>query len=81
MNLTSEIQLAEQFGLAPERLADLRRKHSWPHIRLGRFDIRYTEQQVEQIIEMQSKKADPVVTPGGPKIAGQTKRSANRKKS
>lgn len=49
--LISEEALAtDRLGISPEHAADLRRRHDWPHVRLGRA-IRYTEDQVEQIVE------------------------------
>lgn len=55
--------------------AELRRKHKWPHVRLGRFKVRYTEDQVAAIVAMQTTKpkAEPVVS-----LSGQTKRSRGR---
>lgn len=78
MNLTTEPQLAEQFGLTVEKVAELRRRHRWPHVRLGRFDIRYTDAQVEQIVAMHSEapKRTSAIKGGG--IPGQTARSAAR---
>lgn len=78
MNLTTEPQLAEQFGLTVEKVAELRRRHRWPHVRLGRFDVRYTEVQVEQIVAMHSEA--PKGKAGGARggIPGQTARSAAR---
>lgn len=81
MSLTTEAQLAADFGIDEARAAELRRKHEWPHVRLGRFDVRYTEAQVEQIIAMQSVTPTKAVASTGSKISGQTARSAGRKKA
>lgn len=57
--------------------AELRRKHKWPHVRLGRFKVRYTEDQVAAIVAMQTTKPNkPQATPA---ISGQT--TASRKRS
>jgi len=74
-SLTTEANLAEQFGLTVEKCAELRRRHGWPHVRLTRFDIRYTPEQVQQILAMQT------VRPIGstkPSPTGQTARSIAR---
>lgn len=60
-----------------EKAAHLRRKHRWPCVRLGRFDIRYTEDQVAAIVAMQTVKPSKVESPAV-SIGGQTKRSAAR---
>ena len=78
MNLTTEAQLAEQFGIPVEKVSELRRKHRWPHVRLSRFDVRYTDVQVEQIVAMHSEAPKSKVT-RAPGVPGQTARSAARR--
>lgn len=81
MNLTTDAELAEQFGLTLERLHTLRRRNRWPFVQLGRFDIRFTDAQVEQIVAMHSEapaKSEPKVTPA---ITGQTTTSARRRRA
>lgn len=81
VTLTTESQLAaDVLKLSEKRTAELRLKHQWPHVRLGRFDIRYTEAQVEQIVAMQTVVAKAAPSPTA-KIPGQTARSASRKKA
>lgn len=75
MKLTTEAALAEDFGLTPERVAELRRRHQWPHVRLGRFDVRYTDEQVAAIVAQESVKIAPAKPVG---LAGQTAKSAKR---
>jgi hypothetical protein len=75
MNLTSADDLAAQFGVTVEKLHDLRKRYHWPHVRLGRFNIKFTDEQVAEIVAMQSR------TPAkaqSSKAAGQTSRSAAR---
>ncbi|MGZ4518926.1 MAG: hypothetical protein ACXVXP_00340 [Mycobacteriaceae bacterium] len=74
MKLTTEADLAAAFGITPEQAADLRRTKNWPHVRLTRFDVRYTDMQVEQIVASHS--VTPKRTPA--EDAGLTKRSAAR---
>lgn len=51
IKLVTPEELAEAFGL--EDVAEvhrLRKRHHWPHVKLGRYEFRFTEAQVEQII-------------------------------
>lgn len=85
MNLISDAELAERFGITVAKLHELRKRHHWPHVKLGRFEVRFTEDQVEQIVDRHA------VTPAAPvpfaeavagtSLAGQTKRSASRRRS
>lgn len=82
MRLTTDTDLATQFGITTEKLHELRRQHSWPHVRLGRFDFRFTDQQVEQIVAEMS--VVPSKNGGGVATAppaGLTKRSASRRRA
>ena len=75
--LITDTDLADQFGITVEELNVLRLRHHWPHVKLGRKHVRFTPEQVEQIIRQHSE----AVTPGPAKplaFAGQTKRSAAR---
>lgn len=76
MKLTTESALAEDFGLAVEKVAELRRRHKWPHVRLGRFDVRYTDEQVAAIVALETVR--PKAAKSSPSVAGQTARSARR---
>lgn len=72
--LITEADLAANvLGIPEDRAARLRRDKRWPHVRLGRYDIRYTEEQVAQIVAMQSRTSER--RGSGPAIAGQTSRS------
>ena len=76
VRLTTEADFAEQLGKSEAWVAERRRRKAWPHVRLGRFDIRYTERQIEQIIadhEVRPSKVEAAV-----KDSGQTSRSAKR---
>lgn len=79
MNLTTEQDLAERILQVPvEKAAELRRRHRWPHVRIGRFDVRYTDEQVVQIVEMHTAVSEPAKKTLAPVISGQTARSARR---
>jgi hypothetical protein len=73
LELTREADLAADWGISPAKVARLRCANKWPHVRLSRFDVRYTDAQIEQIVAMQS-------AVGGPraKSSGLTSRSARR---
>lgn len=74
--LISDVDLAERWGLPVARLHRLRREKGLPCVKFSRTDIRFTEEQVEQIVGVLT------VTPGQSKPAkgGQTSRSAAREK-
>lgn len=78
MRLTTEAELArEVLRIAEDKAADLRRTKKWPHVRLGRFDIRYTDAQIEQVVAIQSAaKVKAAVV-----ASGQTDRSKARGRS
>jgi len=79
MNLTTEADLAaDVFHLPEQKVAELRRQHSWPHVRLGRFDIRYTDEQVAAIVEMHTKRPGANTNPSAKGLPGQTPRSQRR---
>lgn len=75
LNLTTDAALAEQFGLTLKKFHELRKRHNWPHTRFGRFDIRFTDLQVEQIIATMS------VAPGQSDASGLSRRSASRRRA
>lgn len=82
MKLTSEAELAEDFGIEEKKAAELRRKHRWPHVRLGRFDVRYTAEQVRQIVDSQTARptaAAAASDTSGP-VSGQSAKSAARRR-
>lgn len=52
LHLIHESDLAEILDKPIEWVASHRRKDHWPHINFGRFDKRYTDQQIAQILAM-----------------------------
>lgn len=72
--LLTDVELAERLSIDVKKLHVLRNRHGWPHVKLGRNDVRFTEQQAEQII------ASRTVAPRKPKKEepknGLTSRSA-----
>lgn len=74
--LAERLQLLNAGGRPDtEKLHVLRRRHGWPCVKLSRKDIRFTEQQAEQII------ASRTVAQRKPKVGdkpknGLTQRSA-----
>ena len=86
MKLITDVELAELFSIDLEKLTRLRKRHEWPFVKLG-HDVRFTEEQVAQILEMESSTSKPktalevVPESSSFKVAGRTKRSAARKRS
>lgn len=78
MKLITEAQLADLLTLPIERVAEMRRREAWPHIRLGRFDVRYTDRQIEQIIALHTIEATPSQVVARRLQRGQTARSVAR---
>jgi hypothetical protein len=76
MNLTTDTDLAAKFGITVEKLHELRKRHNWPHVRLGRFTFRFTDLQIEQIVASQT------VTPAADtSSSGLSRRSASRRRA
>lgn len=73
-DLITPEQLAERFGISVEEVHKYRRKKVWPCVKFGRNEVRFTEEQVAQIVGMQTHGT----TVAKPKIVGQTARSAAR---
>lgn len=74
--LITEPELADRLQIDVEKVAKLRRTRKWPHVRLGRFEVRYTEAQVEQIIASLEVGEAPAKVVRG--VFGQTAASAGR---
>lgn len=72
---TSEEQLAERFGITVRNARELRLKHAWPHMRFGRFGVRYNASQVAAIEDLMTVRKDKVKASG---IPGQTEASKKR---
>lgn len=74
MNLTTDTDLADKFGITVEELHELRRRHNWPHVRFSRFVVRFTDEHIAQIV------ATSTVTPkrSAAGESGLTERSAAR---
>jgi hypothetical protein len=69
--LITDHDLAKQFGIELGQLHRLRREKKWPCVKFSRTDFRFTAEQVEQIIAMQT-------VANAPRSTGQTSRSARR---
>lgn len=74
MNLTTDADLAAKWGLTIDELHRLRKRHGWPHVRLGRFEFRFTDEQIEQIVASRSVEGTKPDTTD----SGLTDRSAKR---
>lgn len=77
IQLTKAADLAAKWDMTEDELKRRVRRYGWPVVRLSRTDWRFTDQQLEQIVSMQSRAAKPAAakTSAG---TGQSKRSASR---
>lgn len=80
--LLTDAVLAERLALMDaegrpdvKKLHVLRNRHRWPHVKLSRYDIRFTEQQAEQIIASRTVSQRKPKKDSAPK-GGLTQRSA-----
>ena len=73
MNLTKEHDLADEWNLSHEQFRILRRRHGWAHVKFSRQDIRYTDEQIEQIVRDMTQRPIKAAPAGG-----LTARSARR---
>lgn len=74
---TTEDELAETFGITLRQARDLRVKHNWPHMRFGRFGVRYTASQVAAIEDLMTVRKSKKASSGIPgQTTGSQKRSA-----
>lgn len=77
MRLTKASDLAVEWDMTEDELKRRVRRYGWPCVRLSRTDWRFTDQQVEQIVAMQSRapKAVEKKTAAG---TGQSRASRSR---
>jgi hypothetical protein len=78
MKLTKAADLAAEWDMAEDELKRRVRRYGWPVVRLSRTDWRFTDQQVEQIVSMQSRAASKPAKKSATSGTGQSKRSAAR---
>lgn len=77
MKLTKAADLAADWDMTEPELKRRARRYGWPVVKLSRTDWRFTDQQVEQIVAMQSRAAKPPAKSDS-KDTGQSKRSKGR---
>lgn len=76
--LLTPADVAERMKLTEAQVLTFRRKHNWPCVPLSRKTIRFTEEQVAEIVEKHS--AAPTPAPEIPAaFAGQTRGSRRRR--
>ena len=81
MRLTKAAALAEQWDMDEPELKRRARRYGWPVVKLSRTDWRFTDQQIEQIVAMQSRASKPAAAKSAEKKTagtGQSKRSKGR---
>lgn len=80
--LRSDQDLATILGKSPAAVKQMRLKNQWPHVKLNRNTVRYTDAQIQQIIASMTVVPEnaPAAAPAAPVVAiqGQTSRSARR---
>lgn len=76
MKLRTAEELADDFGIDVAELHRLRKRHHWPHVRLGRYEYRFTEEQVAEIVLSRSVAGDDARKAAAD--TGLTERSARR---
>lgn len=72
MTFKTPADLAEMFGVDTRQILEWRRSKQWPSFQVGKT-IRFTDEQVEQIVAMQSQRKKPAP------VKGQTARSSRRR--
>lgn len=83
MNLSTDAELANLLKLTVEEVRRFCRERDWPHVRPKRSVWLFTDDQVEQIVAMQSKAHPQRRDPGrgSGRLPGQTDRSAARSRT
>lgn len=69
MNVVTLAELAESFKISETEAEALRRRHRWPHLKIGRKNVRFTDAQVAAIIAQHTESAaakSPVAVPTMP---------------
>ena len=77
--LLTPAQLGERLNLTEDQVLRLRRIHKWPCVAFNRKSVRFTEEQVAQIIERHAADPQPEPEISLPAIAGQTRASRRRR--
>lgn len=75
LHLTREAELADRWDMSVDQFRLLRRRHGWPCVKFSRQDIRYTEAQIEHIVDQMTVAGKPTKRDAD---SGQTARSAAR---
>lgn len=83
--LLSPEALADELGITVVQVKELTRTQAWPCVRFSRKTIRYTPEQVEQIVAMHSRSGAADPPEEGAKVAqlraAQTERSRRHRAS
>jgi hypothetical protein len=77
MKLTKSSDLATEWDMDEAELKRRVRRYGWPCVRLSRTDVRFTDQQIEQIVAMSSRAAVTKTANEKPRT-GQSKKSRGR---
>jgi hypothetical protein len=74
-HLLTPADMAKMMSIREERVHEFRRRHAWPCVRVSRKEVRFTVEQVREIIERHTQQPEP---PRTPPSQGQTRLSAER---
>lgn len=77
MRLVRAAALAAQWDMTEAELKRRARRYGWPVVRLSRTDWRFTDQQIEQIVAIQSRASKPAEKKTAAST-DQSRRSASR---
>lgn len=78
MKLHTASDLAAEWDMDVDELKRRVRRYGWPCVRLSRTDWRFTDQQIEQIVAMQSRAPRPPRESKPAAATGQSKASRRR---
>lgn len=76
VTLTREADLANRWDMSIEQFRLLRRRHRWAHVAFSRQDIRYTDEQIEQIVRDMTTRATATKSQDGPLTSRSAARSS-----
>jgi hypothetical protein len=78
VKLTKAADLAAEWGMEEDELHRRRRSNGWPCVRFSRFDVRFTDEQIAQIVAQHTERPDVNAGRHLVTVTGQTARSARR---
>lgn len=71
-------QVAEEMQLPLATFLSLKKRHHWVGVKFGRFNLRFTEEQVKEIVRQHTESKNNAGQGSVGPLPGQTARSAAR---